>query len=81
MNRTTTMVVALIAAAGLSTMVYAVLEQRAMAWGGGFCFGFGGCDRKNTCYTPFMITGPYSPFSNNSSPMFLTAFIPEDFKS
>jgi hypothetical protein len=46
MNRTTTVVVALIAAAGLSTMVYAVPEQRALAWGGGFggCgFGFGGC--------------------------------------
>jgi hypothetical protein len=42
MNRTTTVVVALIAAAGLSTMVYAVPEQRAMAWGGGFG-GFGGC--------------------------------------
>jgi hypothetical protein len=44
MNRTTTVVVALIAAAGLSTMVYAVPEQRALAWGGGFggC-GFGGC--------------------------------------
>ena len=48
MNRTTTVVVALIAAAGLSTMVYAVPEQRALAWGGfggfGGCgFGFGGC--------------------------------------
>ena len=32
MNRTTTVVVALIAAAGLSTMVYAVPEQRALAW-------------------------------------------------
>jgi hypothetical protein len=42
MNRTTTVVVALIAAAGLSTMVYAVPEQRALAWGGG-CGGFGGC--------------------------------------
>src|SRR5262249_43343078 len=41
MNRTTTMIVALIAAAGLSTMVYAVPEQRAMAWGG--FGGFGGC--------------------------------------
>jgi len=41
MNRTTTVVVALIAAAGLSTMVYVVPEQRALAWGGGF--GFGGC--------------------------------------
>jgi hypothetical protein len=30
---------------------------------------------------PFMITGPCSPFSNTSSPMFLTAFkTPEDFK-
>jgi hypothetical protein len=40
MNRTTTVVVALIAAAGLSTMVYAVPEQRALAWGGGFGGGF-----------------------------------------
>ncbi|MGC2575502.1 MAG: hypothetical protein WA364_28680, partial [Candidatus Nitrosopolaris sp.] len=39
MNRTITVVVALIAAAGLSTMVYDVPEQRA--WGGGP--GFGGC--------------------------------------
>ncbi len=55
MNRTTTVVVALIAAAGLSTMAYTVPEQRALAWGGfggcgfgcgGFfdgCGGFGGC--------------------------------------
>jgi hypothetical protein len=47
MNRTTTVVVALIAAAGLSTMAYAVPAQRALAWGGGFgwggCGGFGGC--------------------------------------
>jgi len=48
MNRTTTVVVALIAAAGLSTMAYTVPEQRALAWGGfggfGGCgFGFGGC--------------------------------------
>src|SRR5215813_12773427 len=44
MNRTTTMIVALIAAAGLSTMVYAVPEQRALAWGGfGGFGGFGGC--------------------------------------
>jgi hypothetical protein len=46
MNRTRTVVVALIAAAGLSTMVYAVPEQRALAWGGfggcGFGFGCGG---------------------------------------
>jgi hypothetical protein len=42
MNRTTTVIVALIAAAGLSTMVYAVPEQRALAWGG-FGGGFGGC--------------------------------------
>jgi hypothetical protein len=41
MNRTTTVVVALIAAAGLSTMVCAVPEQRALAWGG--FGGFGGC--------------------------------------
>src|SRR5215831_17311598 len=40
MNLTTTVVVALIAAAGLSTMVYAVPEQRALAWG-----GFGGFSR------------------------------------
>jgi hypothetical protein len=32
MNRTTTVVVALIATAGLSMMVYAVPEQRAVAW-------------------------------------------------
>jgi len=42
-----TVVVALIAAAGLSTMVYAVPEQRALAWGGfggfGGCGAFGGC--------------------------------------
>jgi hypothetical protein len=38
MNQTTTVVVTLLATAGLSTMVYAVPEQRAMAWG-----GFGGC--------------------------------------
>ena len=40
-----TVVVALIVAAGLTTMVYAVPEQRALAWGGGFgggCGGFGG---------------------------------------
>jgi hypothetical protein len=43
MNRTTTVVVALIAAAGLSMMVYAVPAQRALAWGGGPGFGCGGC--------------------------------------
>ena len=48
MNRTTSVIVALITAASLSTMVYAVPEQRALAWGGiggfGGCgFGFGGC--------------------------------------
>ena len=44
MNRTMTVVVALIAAAGLSMMVYAVPAQRASAWGGGFGFGCGfGC--------------------------------------
>jgi len=47
MNRTTTVVVALIAAAGLSTMAYTVPEQRAFAWGGfggfGGCGGWGGC--------------------------------------
>ena len=41
MNRITTVIVALIAAAGLTTMVYAVPEQRALAWGG--FGGFGGC--------------------------------------
>jgi hypothetical protein len=39
MNRTTTIVVALVAAAGLSTMAYTVPEQRALAWLG----DFGGC--------------------------------------
>ncbi|MFY9871455.1 MAG: hypothetical protein WAK17_17205 [Candidatus Nitrosopolaris sp.] len=43
MNRTTTVVVALIAAAGLSTMAYTVPAQRALAWGGFGGFGFGGC--------------------------------------
>jgi hypothetical protein len=44
MNRTTTVIVALIAAAGLSTMAYTVPEQRALAWGGfGGFGGFGGC--------------------------------------
>jgi len=48
MNRTTTVLVALIAAAGLSTMAYTIPEQRALAWGsfggfGGCGFGFGGC--------------------------------------
>src|SRR5215469_8955914 len=51
MNRTTTVVVALIVTAGLSTMAYTVPAQRALAWGGfggfggcGVCgFGFGGC--------------------------------------
>src|SRR5215475_1070494 len=56
MNRTTTVVVALIAAAGLSTMVYAVPQQRALAWGGfggfggwGGCGGFGGCGGWGGC--------------------------------
>jgi len=49
MNRTTTVVIALIAAAGLSTMIYAIPEQRVSAWGdfrgcgGGFSLGCGGC--------------------------------------
>src|SRR5215469_3173293 len=48
MNRTTTVVVALIVTAGLSTMAYTVPAQRALAWCGfggcGGCgFGFGGC--------------------------------------
>jgi hypothetical protein len=52
MNRTTTIVVALIAAAGLSTMAYAVPAQRALAWGGGFfggCGGWGGCGGFGSC--------------------------------
>ncbi|HYA82142.1 MAG TPA: hypothetical protein VEH06_01645 [Candidatus Bathyarchaeia archaeon] len=54
MNRTTTVVVALIAAAGLSTMVYVVPAQRALAWGGfggfGGCgFGWGGCGGFGGC--------------------------------
>jgi len=51
MNRTITVVVALIAAAGLSTMIYTIPSQRALAWGhhslggcgGGFGLGCGGC--------------------------------------
>ena len=47
MNRMTTVVVALVVAASLTTMVYALPEQQALAWGhghghGGGC-GFGGC--------------------------------------
>ncbi len=62
MNRTTTVVVTLIAAAGLSTMAYAVPEQRALAWLGGFgggcgygCGGpfFGGCGYG--CGGPFFV--------------------------
>src|SRR5215467_12565483 len=56
MNRTTTVVVALIAAAGLSTMAYTVPEQRAFAWGGfggfggfGGCGGWGGCGGFDGC--------------------------------
>jgi hypothetical protein len=50
MNRTTTVVVALIAAAGLSTMAYTVPEQRALAWGGfGGCGDFGGCGGFGGC--------------------------------
>src|SRR5215472_12255918 len=50
MNRTTTVVVALIAAAGLSTMAYTVPEQRAFAWGGfGGFGGFGGCGGWGGC--------------------------------
>jgi hypothetical protein len=48
MNRTTTVIVALIVAAGLSTMIYSVPAQRALAWGdgpsfGGCGFGWDGC--------------------------------------
>jgi hypothetical protein len=43
MNRTTKVVVALIAAASLSMTAYAVPAQRGLAWGGGPGFGFGGC--------------------------------------
>jgi hypothetical protein len=62
MNRTTTVVVALIAAAGLSTMVYAVPEQRALAWfgggfGGGCGFGWGGCGGFGGC--GFGCGGPF----------------------
>jgi delta 1-pyrroline-5-carboxylate dehydrogenase len=54
MNRTTTVVVALIAAAGLSTMAYTVPEQRALAWGGfGGFGGFGGCGFG--CGGPFFV--------------------------
>jgi hypothetical protein len=55
MNRTTTVVVALIAATGLSTMIYAIPSQRALAWGGfggcggGFGFGCGGCGGFGGC--------------------------------
>jgi hypothetical protein len=54
MNRTTTVFVALIAAAGLSTMIYAIPSQRALAWGGGGCgggfgFGCGGCGGFGGC--------------------------------
>jgi hypothetical protein len=77
MNRRTTVVVALIAAPGLSTMVYAVPEQRTLAWGGGF--GFGGCgfgcgavfgfhkhitqtiSQTNTCFDPSAHTPPTPP--------------------
>jgi hypothetical protein len=68
MNRTTTVLVALIAAASLSTMAYTVPEQRTLAWGGfsGCGFGFGGCggffgihkhviqtiSQTNTCLNP-----------------------------
>ena len=56
MNRTTTVVVALIAAAGLSTMVYAVPTQRALAWGGfGGFGGFGGCGGWGGCGGPFFV--------------------------
>jgi hypothetical protein len=75
MNRTTTVIVALIAAAGLSTMVYAVPEQRALAWGSGCGFGFGGCggffgfhkhiiqtiSQTNTCIDPSAHTPPPTP--------------------
>jgi hypothetical protein len=51
MNRITTVVVALIAAAGLSTMIYSVPAQRALAWGGGP--GFAGCGFG--CGGPFFV--------------------------
>src|SRR5215469_17997289 len=77
MNRTTTVVVALIAAVGLSMMVYAVPTQRALAWGGGF--GFAGCgfgcggpffvhkviiqtiSQTNRCINPMAPTAPTAP--------------------
>ena len=58
MNRTTTLILALIAVTGLSTTAYAVPEQQALAWGGGFGGGCGfGCggfivqkiNQENTC--------------------------------
>src|SRR5215467_11791464 len=77
MNRTTTIVVALIAAAGLSTMAYTVPEQRALGFGGfGGCgFGFGGCggffgfqkhiiqtiSQTNRCIDPQAHTPPTPP--------------------
>jgi len=54
MNRTITVVVALITAASLSTMIYAIPEQDVLAWGhhsfGGCGGGFGfGCDGFPGC--------------------------------
>ena len=52
---TTTLIVALVAAISLSTIAYAVPEQQALAWGGGFGgFGFGGSivqkiNQENVC--------------------------------
>jgi len=77
MNRTTTIVLALIAAVGLSTMAYTVPEQRALGFGGfGGCgFGFGGCggffgfqkhiiqtiSQTNRCIDPQAHTPPTPP--------------------
>jgi hypothetical protein len=46
---TTTFIVALVAAISLSTIAYAVPEQQALAWGGGFGFGGGSIVQKNIC--------------------------------
>jgi hypothetical protein len=59
MNRTTTVIVALIAAAGLSTIIYALPEQQALAWHnhrGGVPF-IGGCGPG--CGVPFIGGGGY----------------------
>ncbi|MGA8083961.1 MAG: hypothetical protein WB988_19070 [Candidatus Nitrosopolaris sp.] len=60
MNRTT-MIVALIAASGVSTIIYVVPEQQALAWhkhrGGGEVPFIGGCGPG--CGVPFIGGGGY----------------------